>query len=1130
MIDRPSDEWSQLETAFFELVQLEPATRQARLRQLAADDAALAREVAELLEKDEAPDSALDALLHSSDRATLQDRDHGTDSAAPPSVPGWSLIHPIGRGGMGWVWLAERQTEDFVQLAAVKIVTQHLGSGDREARFLQERRILAKLDHPGIVRLIDGGITENGDPYLVMDAVDGEPIDAWCDAGGVSLAGRLRLMLEVLEAVEVAHRERIVHRDLKPEHILITREGNPRILDFGIAKLLGSEHLSVTMAGAGPGTSGWASPEQRRGGPVSERTDIYALGGILYRLCTGRRPPVDPPLPRADTVVTHAVDEGTREVPARLLAARRGTTVVAWQQMLRAGLADVIARATAADEADRYSSVGEFAAALRECLADPVLAEENAGLTVARGGGPRRMALILRSAALVLLGAVIVVVVVYGAGLGRSQALGTFGNAAVRVEASNRFWEAVAELQAATEIGTDNDGAFDGAWSSAVKAIGELDQATTVVPASGTLPDAPSNDATLANPERHAAADTGAGEVQLPSVNAWRAERAAMCGRLFESAWSAHRPDLASSVADILLAGIPRTQPTTDEGSLDSGSPANLSSSRRFTLNDSERQILQRCAEAAMGDGAYVVALGWFEIIAEDETAPPAERALARLRHAQGRAVLGDLESSLAVLDGLREDEHLAPPIRLEAGVRAAWLRMPSAAPWHIQLRLRELADMRQEQFVSAGSPAALLLAALQARNDVDAAGNYWPAAEQAKQLVDRLPESPGAADVEAAALVLDILIELEQVEAAQSLITRMDERVEDRAMLPDHAHVLWDLAHARYLVATADALQAASLAADAHRRAVACGVPAQAGICLEADLTRAEALAISGNKEQARMALQQALRDLEAAEDRRWEKLALQSRASQVFQLLCDHEAATTLCVQMLEDVLSWEDVPRARILQLTAQVVRQGHVSEEEYRTELERIARRAVAAICAEYDLLTEMAHDATDLNPAAEVPEDKLALRTAYLEKLAILLDAEDRTMLAARLSLPDQFSLCDCLAWEWLGLTELVDEAGGGRLRVLWSGLYSLTKVARASEEGAGAVATRAQQPSEWNEATPQEVSSMAGAALMVGKNYAGSGVPALLDSLAEEFELIGEAERAAAIRQSMAKVPELPEE
>ena len=205
----------------------------------------------------------------------------------------WEILREIGRGGMGTVYLARRADGSFQMTAAIKILTAAFADEERKKRFSQEREIVARLSHPNIARLLDGGTTEDGLPYLVMEYVNGQSLTSWCDARRAPLEERLGLLGELCEVVQYLHEHGVVHRDLKPANILVDSEGKIKLLDFGISKLLGplgDETMLATQSGLHLLTPEYASPEQVKGEPVTPQTDIYALGVVAYELLTGRRP------------------------------------------------------------------------------------------------------------------------------------------------------------------------------------------------------------------------------------------------------------------------------------------------------------------------------------------------------------------------------------------------------------------------------------------------------------------------------------------------------------------------------------------------------------------------------------------------------------------------------------------------------------------------------------------------------------------------------------------------------------------------------------------------------------------------------------------------------------------------
>ena len=224
-----------------------------------------------------------------------------SDSEAASTTPmegrrvgAYRILHEIGRGGMGSVYLADRVDDTFHKRVAIKIIRPGFVDKEIVGRFRQEREILAGLDYPTIARIIDGGSTDDGVPYFVMDYVDGQPIDTWCDQHKAAVTRRLELFRAVCAGVQHAHDHLVLHRDLKPANILVTADGGVKLLDFGIAKLLANGALPGMSANTATGrlvmTPAYASPEQVRGEPLSVSSDVYALGVVLYELLTGHWP------------------------------------------------------------------------------------------------------------------------------------------------------------------------------------------------------------------------------------------------------------------------------------------------------------------------------------------------------------------------------------------------------------------------------------------------------------------------------------------------------------------------------------------------------------------------------------------------------------------------------------------------------------------------------------------------------------------------------------------------------------------------------------------------------------------------------------------------------------------------
>jgi serine/threonine protein kinase len=288
----PRDHFRQVDGIFDAALDLAPNERDAFVTTACGTDRALRDRVRTLLD---AHDRSRDFLQSPAVElaAVLLD-----EPATVPSVPDragpFRIVRELGAGGMGVVYLAEREDAEFQQRVALKLV-RHVGASDAmRRRFLEERRILALLEHPGIAHLIDGGLTSDGLPYFAMELVDGEPIDAYCAARNLTIEQRLDLFIGVCEAVQYAHEHLVIHRDLKPSNILVRADGQLKLLDFGIAKLLDplrvSDDAGATQTGVIALTPEYAAPEQMRGQPVSTATDTYALGVLLYVLLAGRRP------------------------------------------------------------------------------------------------------------------------------------------------------------------------------------------------------------------------------------------------------------------------------------------------------------------------------------------------------------------------------------------------------------------------------------------------------------------------------------------------------------------------------------------------------------------------------------------------------------------------------------------------------------------------------------------------------------------------------------------------------------------------------------------------------------------------------------------------------------------------
>ena len=360
--------WDRVHDLFHEALELAPAERDALLRRAAEQDPSLADQVRSLLAShDEAGD-----FLHAPATSPL------LRGAAPGDRLGpYRILEEIGRGGMGVVLRAVRDDEHFSKEVAIKLIDPGMRSEEILARFRAERQILAMLDHPHIARLIDGGSAPDGSPYLAMEYVAGKPLLEYCDEHKLGIDERLTLFLMVCDAVQFAHQHLVVHRDLKSDNVLVTEDGSPRLLDFGIAKVTspeGGRPITVTAPMKRMLTPDYASPEQVRGEPVTVAGDVYSLGVILYELMTGTRPlrfetrtpeevlrvvtQEEPALPSSVVARTRSVDT----------ALARGTSTGRLRRRLSGDLDYVILKALEKDLGRRYGSVDELARDIRRYM------------------------------------------------------------------------------------------------------------------------------------------------------------------------------------------------------------------------------------------------------------------------------------------------------------------------------------------------------------------------------------------------------------------------------------------------------------------------------------------------------------------------------------------------------------------------------------------------------------------------------------------------------------------------------------------------------------------------------------------------------------------------------------------
>ena len=375
------ERWREIREVLHEALELELQERSAYLDRACTADDSLRGEVESLLaSSDEAGSSFLESLPLA--QATLTEGVETDDPMSGHRLRVYQLVRRIGQGGMGAVFLAVRADGEFRQQVAIKLIRPGLDSDEVLRRFRNERQTLAGLDHPNIVKLLDGGSTPEGLPYLVMDYVEGSPIDEYCDNQKLSIQERLHLFGKVCEAVQYAHDKRVIHRDLKPSNISVTADGVPKLLDFGIAKVLepAAGTALATQTGTRCMTPAYASPEQVRGRSVTPATDIYSLGVVLYELLTGHGPyrlkehtpaeieraiceqQPETPSTAVSRVETETSSDGTKvtKTPELVSRTREGQSEKL-RRRLRGDLDNIALKALRKGRDRRYSSVEELA-------------------------------------------------------------------------------------------------------------------------------------------------------------------------------------------------------------------------------------------------------------------------------------------------------------------------------------------------------------------------------------------------------------------------------------------------------------------------------------------------------------------------------------------------------------------------------------------------------------------------------------------------------------------------------------------------------------------------------------------------------------------------------------------------
>jgi serine/threonine protein kinase len=393
--------WPKVKEIFSAALELKPHERVSFLKKACATDENLRREVLALLSAHDASGDFIQnpAVVDVGFMVNDVSKDTNHSAVAGRHIGTYEIIRELGRGGMGAVYLASRADESFDKRVALKLIKRGMDSDAIIKRFVMERQILANLDHPNIARLIDGGTTDDGLPYFVLEYVEGTTITRYCDEHKLNTLERLKLFLQVCTAVQFAHQSLVVHRDLKPSNIIVTKDGTPKLLDFGIAKLLSMDSTLVeaTETVARLLTPEYASPEQLRGLPITTTSDVYSLGVILYELLSGHRPftlagrsaeevvrmitasePLKPSVVITRHKATSQTDNEHHSLTPESISRTREGNVDKLRRRLVGDLDNILLKALRKEPERRYSSVQDLSADIQRHLTGlPVLARED---------------------------------------------------------------------------------------------------------------------------------------------------------------------------------------------------------------------------------------------------------------------------------------------------------------------------------------------------------------------------------------------------------------------------------------------------------------------------------------------------------------------------------------------------------------------------------------------------------------------------------------------------------------------------------------------------------------------------------------------------------------------------------
>jgi serine/threonine protein kinase len=453
-----SDQWQKVSELFHATLEIPIDKRAAFLQEACGTDDSLRKEVEELLEAHLMAGGFIEApALKNVLKFFSDSEDHLIDGQR---IGAYQIIREIGRGGMGAVYLAARADKQFEKNVAIKLIKRGMDTDSILKRFQNERQILAFFDHPNIARLLDSGTIESGLPYFVMEYVEGQPIDSYCDANSLSITQRLEIFRQVCAAVSYAHRHLVIHRDIKPSNIVVTTEGVPKLLDFGIAKILdptATEGGGSTATGIRPMTPEYASPEQALGVPVSTISDVYSMGVVLYEILTGRLPysvedlsPIEiarvitdtNPLIPSDAINKVEACEDKSSVTLESISKTREGTPERLRRRLRGDLDNIVLKAIRKEPERRYQSVEQFSEDIRRHLAGlPVLARKDTLLyRTAKFARRNKMAVAIAVFAFIaiIISALVAGIIQWRANQ-QAKYLQEFGQEAARMEGIMRF-------------------------------------------------------------------------------------------------------------------------------------------------------------------------------------------------------------------------------------------------------------------------------------------------------------------------------------------------------------------------------------------------------------------------------------------------------------------------------------------------------------------------------------------------------------------------------------------------------------------------------------------------------------------------------------------------------------------